>query len=49
MLFRSLVELFADYQKNNPVTEAEMKAEYDKFAEANGGKEYKARTACTAP
>ncbi|MFS2034181.1 peptidylprolyl isomerase [Polaromonas sp. CT11-55] len=36
-------ELFADYQKNNPVTEAEMKAEYDKFAEANGGKEYKAR------
>jgi peptidyl-prolyl cis-trans isomerase C len=36
-------ELFSDYQKNNPVTEAEMKAEYDKFAEANGGKEYKAR------
>jgi len=36
-------ELFADYQKKNPVTEAEMKAEYDKFAEANGGKEYKAR------
>ena len=27
-------ELFADYQKKNPVTEAEMKAEYDKFAEA---------------
>jgi peptidyl-prolyl cis-trans isomerase C len=36
-------ELFADYQKKNPVTEAEMKAEYDKFAAANGGKEYKAR------
>jgi peptidyl-prolyl cis-trans isomerase C len=36
-------ELFADYQKQNPVTEADMKAEYDKFAAANGGKEYKAR------
>ncbi|MBT9475285.1 peptidylprolyl isomerase [Polaromonas sp.] len=36
-------ELFADYQKKNPVTDAELKAEYDKFAAANGGKEYKAR------
>lgn len=36
-------ELFADYEKKNPVTDAEMKAEYDKFAAANGGKEYKAR------
>lgn len=36
-------ELFADYQKQNPVTEADLKAEYDKFAAANGGKEYKAR------
>ncbi len=36
-------ELFADYQKKNPVLEAELKAEYDKFAAANGGKEYKAR------
>ncbi len=36
-------ELFADYQKKNPVLEADMKAEYDKFAAANGGKEYKAR------
>jgi peptidyl-prolyl cis-trans isomerase C len=36
-------ELFADYQKNNPVTDAEVKAEYDKFAAASGGKEYKAR------
>lgn len=36
-------ELFADYQKKNPVTEADLKAEYDKFAAANGGKEYKAR------
>ena len=35
-------ELFADYQKKNPVTEADLKAEYDKFAAANGGKEYKA-------
>ena len=36
-------ELFADYQKKNPVTDAEVKAEYDKFAAANGGKEYRAR------
>ena len=36
-------ELFADYQKQNPVTDADLKAEYDKFAAANGGKEYKAR------
>ncbi len=36
-------ELFADYQKNNPVTDAEVKAEYDKFVAANGGKEFKAR------
>lgn len=35
--------LFADYQKNNAVTEADMKAEYDKFVAANAGKEYKAR------
>ena len=25
-------ELFADFQKNNPVTDAEIKAEYDKFS-----------------
>ena len=36
-------ELFADYQKKNPIVDAELKAEYDKFATANGGKEYKAR------
>jgi len=36
-------ELFADYQKKNPVTDAEIKAEYDKFSATNGGKEYKAR------
>ncbi len=34
--------LFADYQKKNPVTDAEIQAEYDKFASANGGKEYRA-------
>ena len=36
-------ELFTDFQKKNPVTEADLKAEYDKFAAANGGKEFKAR------
>lgn len=35
-------ELFADYQKKNPVSDAEIQAEYDKFAAANSGKEYKA-------
>ncbi|GAC1600550.1 MAG: peptidylprolyl isomerase [Ramlibacter sp.] len=36
-------ELFAEHQKANPVTDAEIKSEYDKFASANGGKEYRAR------
>lgn len=36
-------ELFNDYQAKNPVTDAEAKAEFDKFAAANGGKEYRAR------
>ncbi len=36
-------ELFADYQKKNPITDADMKAEYDKFVAGNGGKEYKVR------
>jgi peptidyl-prolyl cis-trans isomerase C len=36
-------ELFADYQKKNPVSDEEIKSEYDKFAAANGGKEYHAR------
>ncbi len=36
-------ELFADYQKTNPVSDAEIKGEYDKFAAANGGKEFRAR------
>ncbi|WCM86447.1 foldase protein PrsA [Acidovorax sp. NCPPB 3576] len=35
-------ELFADYQKANPVTDAEIQAEYDKFVAASSGKEYKA-------
>ncbi len=36
-------DLFTNYQKANPVTDEEIKAEYDKFAAANSGKEYKAR------
>lgn len=36
-------ELFADYDKTNPVTDGDIKAEYDKFVASNGGKEYKAR------
>jgi peptidyl-prolyl cis-trans isomerase C len=36
-------ELFTDFQNKNPVTDAEVKAEYDKFAAANAGKEYRAR------
>jgi peptidyl-prolyl cis-trans isomerase C len=40
ILIRSL---FADYQKKNPVTDADLKGEYDKFSAANGGKEYRAR------
>ncbi|MBP6395974.1 MAG: peptidylprolyl isomerase [Giesbergeria sp.] len=35
-------ELFNDYQTKNPVTDAEIQAEYDKFAALNSGKEYKA-------
>jgi peptidyl-prolyl cis-trans isomerase C len=35
-------ELFTSYQKANPVSEADLKAEYDKFASANSGKEYHA-------
>ena len=35
--------LFADYQKTNPVTDADIQAEYDKFVAANSGKEYRAR------
>lgn len=35
--------LFANEEKAHPVTDADVKAEYDKFAAANGGKEYRAR------
>ena len=36
-------ELFMQFQKKNPVTEEEIKAEYDKFVAANSGKEFHAR------
>ena len=36
-------QLFEDYRKSNVVSDADAKAEYDKFAAANSGKEYKAR------
>ena len=36
-------ELFSEFQKQNPVTDAEAKVEYDKFAANSGGKEYRAR------
>jgi peptidyl-prolyl cis-trans isomerase C len=36
-------ELFSEFQKANPITDADIKAEYDKFAAANAGKEYRAR------
>lgn len=35
--------LFADHQKKNPITDAAIQAEYDKFVAANGGKEFRAR------
>ena len=36
-------ELFNDYQRKNPVTDADIKAEYDKFVAANAGQEYRSR------
>jgi len=36
-------QLFENYRKTNPVTDADVQAEYDKFVAANSGKEYKAR------
>lgn len=36
-------ELFEDFKKKNPVTEAEAKAEYDKFKSQATGTEYRAR------
>lgn len=35
-------ELFTNYQKTHAVSDADIKAEYDKFAAANSGKEYRA-------
>ena len=35
--------LFTDFEKKSTVTDADMKAEYDKFVASNGGKELKAR------
>ena len=40
ILIRALIR---DQLKTNPVTDADVKAEYDKLAKASGGKEYKAR------
>ncbi|MCV2363420.1 peptidylprolyl isomerase [Paucibacter sp. DJ1R-11] len=36
-------ELFADHAKKNPVTDADAKAEYDKFKAQNSGEEVRAR------
>jgi peptidyl-prolyl cis-trans isomerase C len=36
-------ELFEDYRKKNPVTDAEAQAEYDKFKAQAAGTEYRAR------
>ncbi|SCK56407.1 peptidyl-prolyl cis-trans isomerase C [Variovorax sp. HW608] len=36
-------QLFENYRKTNVVSDADAKAEYDKFAAANSGKEFKAR------
>jgi len=36
-------ELFNDFQRRNPVTEAAVRAEYERFVAANGGQEFRAR------
>ena len=36
-------ELFEDFKKKNPVTDAEMRAEFDKFKAQSSGTEYRAR------
>jgi peptidyl-prolyl cis-trans isomerase C len=36
-------ELFADYQKKNPVSDADIRAEYDKFKAQSAGTEVRAR------
>lgn len=38
-----MAQLQADFEKKNPVTDTEAKAEYDKFKAANTGTEYNAR------
>ena len=38
-----VTELFAQFVRKNPVSEAEIKAEYDKFTGSNTGKEFRAR------
>lgn len=35
-------QLFLDFNKKNPVSDAEIKAEYDRFVAANSGNEYRA-------
>ena len=36
-------ELFEDYKKKNPVTDADAQVEYDKFKKQSAGQEYRAR------
>jgi peptidyl-prolyl cis-trans isomerase C len=36
-------ELFNDFQRRNPVTDAEIQAEYNRFVEANAGQEFRSR------
>ena len=36
-------ELFSEYQKANPVTDADIQAEYDRFIASTSGTEYRAR------
>lgn len=36
-------ELFADFQKKNPISDADVQAEYDKYKGQSGGTEYHAR------
>ena len=36
-------ELFTNYQKSHPISDEDIKAEYDRFVASNNGKEYKAR------
>lgn len=36
-------ELFADFQRKNKISDADVQAEYDKFTAANGGQEYRTR------